>query len=189
MEAQRDKFVSHSEVPVLCVSGSDVSLVGYKQQLVRCHDIEQGVIALVSFFYAFHIQFATKRSSFMHLLQHREMHSWEASFAADANSEYVTFVKSASQDCISPGLWIAYCLYCCMLIVWKTHRVCHTFCCWYIMMMTIILSDFVATWQWLLLNGDDEVMHGQMPFLIPLLTFWLWCEWNIDLQLVAVYGQ
>ena len=70
MEAQRDKFVSHSEVPVLCVSGSDVSLVGYKQQLVRCHDIEQGVIALVSFFYAFHIQFDTKRSAFMHLLQH-----------------------------------------------------------------------------------------------------------------------
>jgi len=49
--------------------GSDVSLVGYKQQLVRCHDIEQGVIALVSFFYAFHIQFDTKRSAFMHLLQ------------------------------------------------------------------------------------------------------------------------
>ena len=110
-------------------SGSDVSAVGYKQQLVRCHDIEKGVIALVSLFYACHIQFATKRSSFMHLLQRREMNYWEASFAADAKSEYVTFVKSASQDCISPGLWIAYCLYCCMLIVWKTHRVCHTFCC------------------------------------------------------------
>ena len=97
MEVQRDKFVNHSEVPVLCVSGSDVSVVGYKQQLVRCHDIEQGVIALESFFYAFHIQFDTKRSAFMHLLQHREMHSWEASFEADVKSEYVTSVKSASQ--------------------------------------------------------------------------------------------
>jgi len=64
IDAQKQKFIQHFEVPVLCICGNDTLVAGYKKELVRCSSVEEGIIAPMSFFHVFHIQFDQKSSAF-----------------------------------------------------------------------------------------------------------------------------
>ena len=125
MEAQRDKFVSHSEVPVLCVSWK--WCVSCWLQAAACPlprywaRRDRSRVFLLCFPHSVRHQAFSLHAPTATNCSCREMHSWEASFVADAKAEYVTSVKSASQDCILPDLWIAYCLYILLLILYKCH--------------------------------------------------------------------
>jgi len=71
LDSKKQKFVDRSEVPVLCITAhDDVTVVGYKQQLVRCAAVQEGIVALVAVYYVYNINFEAKRAAFMNLMQH-----------------------------------------------------------------------------------------------------------------------
>lgn len=70
MEAKVKKTVQKTEAPVICfVESGSVSVVGYHRVLVKCANMEEGVIAVLSIYYVCSIEYDVKQRMFLQFLQ------------------------------------------------------------------------------------------------------------------------
>jgi len=63
IEQRKQKAVSKSEAPVMCyVESGSVSVIGYRRTLFSCTSVREAVMALLSLYFVFSIEYDGKQT-------------------------------------------------------------------------------------------------------------------------------
>ena len=69
LESWKKKAVAASEAPVLiCIPRDSVTVAGYKQQLIACSSVKEGILSLLSVYYVCSVDYDERKRLFMHFL-------------------------------------------------------------------------------------------------------------------------
>ena len=86
MDSRKAKLVSKADAPILYYADDGLTgIAGYKQQLVACESVKEGIMSLVAIYYVCSVDYDAKRKLFLHFLQYVLTGEVESDMSKKAN--------------------------------------------------------------------------------------------------------